>query len=436
MRYYLFFFFFILCLVSPGGARELEDRTNHVFGFIPKESQACKLCCVEPEVCEHTYLKPETCTHKSVKLESCKHDYVEILDATTICPDLRLEKPGPEEHHELKITLDRFELSDYPGWGKIHLFFAFSAQDQRSMHGQSLDKAHFEALKSGMTAMGREISGVEELESFYKKVEKAQQHSQPVQYARTHEIREGDGLATNGYPIFIGLRSGDEGAAFRVTVIHLKNDDDMDLAKKVTDNVKEGLNLLGPAGSLISTVTGHVQGIVQHIKNRNRNRIIQDVFLGLDHSELNTRAKLAEGSYIVVQIDHDPSLWNWDQWVFDRKNGQVVRKGVDRPVSEYASDMKGNTKKKFLRKMDFNYMVFGVSKMRPNQLTELGLKAGTQAESKSVDSVVAELKKMRKPYKVVTIDDSSISREWIRYKGVTYQDFGKVLRLLKLEKEK
>jgi hypothetical protein len=52
---------------------------------------------------------------------------------------------------------------------------------------------------------------------------------------------------------------------------------------------------------------------------------VQDFYLGLDFSNITTRARLAEGSYIAVQISESMKLaWDWDEWVYDPSSGQVV----------------------------------------------------------------------------------------------------------------
>ena len=47
--------------------------------------------------------------------------------------------------------------------------------------------------------------------------------------------------------------------------------------------------------------------------------------MGLDFSQIATRAPLAEGSYIAVQIpESQQRLWEWEDWLYDPKTGQIV----------------------------------------------------------------------------------------------------------------
>ncbi len=59
--------------------------------------------------------------------------------------------------------------------------------------------------------------------------------------------------------------------------------------------------------------------------NRHKNEPVQDFYMGLDFSHIATRARLAEGSYIAVQIPENKSrLWEWEDWLYDPKTGQIV----------------------------------------------------------------------------------------------------------------
>ncbi len=68
--------------------------------------------------------------------------------------------------------------------------------------------------------------------------------------------------------------------------------------------------------------------------------------MGLDFSTVSTRARLAEGSYLAVQIpEADQASWDWGLWKYNPISGAVVG---------------ANDHKHILR---YNYVVFGVSKM-------------------------------------------------------------------------
>jgi hypothetical protein len=71
---------------------------------------------------------------------------------------------------------------------------------------------------------------------------------------------------------------------------------------------------------------------------------VQEFYLGLDFSPVVTGARLAQGSYVVVQIpDRLERVWDWTQWVYDTRTGQIVNRDDRRTL------------------IPFNYVVFGVS---------------------------------------------------------------------------
>ncbi len=67
--------------------------------------------------------------------------------------------------------------------------------------------------------------------------------------------------------------------------------------------------------------------------------------MGLDFSSDPAGARLAEGSYLAVQVPQTSLLiWDWNEWVFNRDNGQVVKKSDPTQLIPY------------------NYIIFGVTK--------------------------------------------------------------------------
>ena len=66
-------------------------------------------------------------------------------------------------------------------------------------------------------------------------------------------------------------------------------------------------------------------GLTQTIATRNRNVPVQEADLGLDFSQIPLRPKLAEGSYIAVQIPQsDQAVWDWADWRYNPANGHLV----------------------------------------------------------------------------------------------------------------
>jgi hypothetical protein len=226
-------------------------------------------------------------------------DELPILMAGKIVADETLRKS------RIKITLDRLRIADYPGGGMHHVLFDFYAQNQSE-------------------------SGVEQLH-----------------FNSTFRAQEGEQAGVVGFPIFVGLNVGDQGVAFRCFTVNVKNDNDESfLAFLESDTFRSGLKLANTAQPALAPLSEMAFALTKAIAQRNRNVPVQDFYLGLDFSNIATRAKLAEGSYIAVQIPETmETLWNWSDWVFHTGSGQVVRSGASKELIPY------------------NYAVFSISRM-------------------------------------------------------------------------
>jgi hypothetical protein len=207
----------------------------------------------------------------------------------------------------LKITLDRMRVAAYPGGGMHRVLFDFYAQNQ--VPGRAED-IHFNA---------------------------------------TYRIREGEQAAILGFPIFIGLNVGNEGVSFRCFTVNVKNDDDeafLDLLE--SDVFKAGLRLGTTAQPALAPLSGLALGLTKTLAARHRNVPVQDFFLGLDFSNIPLRGRLAEGSYLAVQIpDAQEASWDWNAWVYIPARGQVVSQ----------ADPK--------KPIPYNYLVFSISRCEP-----------------------------------------------------------------------
>lgn len=221
-----------------------------------------------------------------------------IQHAGNILADTTLKKD------RIKIALDRLRVADYPGGGTHRILFDFYAQNQVPCNVEHL---HFNA---------------------------------------TFRIREGEQAAILGYPIFVGLNVDVEGVAFKCFTVNVKNDaDEAFLGFLDSDVFKGGLKLATTIQPAISLFSETALGLTKAIAKRNRNVPVQDFYMGLDFSNIPTGARLAEGSYLAVQIPESfQTIWNWNDWVYNPNNGQVVSR--DKPA----------------RLIPYNYLIFSVSR--------------------------------------------------------------------------
>jgi hypothetical protein len=210
------------------------------------------------------------------------------------------------KNSRLRITLNRLRIADYPGRGMHRVLFDFYARNQL-------------------------LDQVEE-----------------VHFNSTFRVQEGQAAAVVGYPIFNGLNVGVDGVAFRCFTVNVKNDVDeafLDLLE--SDVVNGGLELATVAQPSLRPFVKIAHGLTIAIGKRNRNVPVQDIYLGLDFGGTTMGARLALGDYIAVQIPEDLVVgWDWNEWVYDPGNGQIVLKADP------------------TRLIPYNYLVFGIGRHR------------------------------------------------------------------------
>ncbi len=208
------------------------------------------------------------------------------------------------KHARIKITLSRLRVASYPGGGMHRVLLHFFAQNQLP---HSKEDLHFNA---------------------------------------TYRVREGEHAGLHGYPIFIGLHVGDEGLSFRCRTINVSNDQDEAFLNFLESDVfKAGLKLVNTAQPVIAPFSELGFGLAKMIATRNRNVSVQDFDLGLDFSTIAMHGRLAEGSYLAVQIPENlQASWNWNEWIYHPGIDQVVQRIDPQQLIPY------------------NYLVFSISR--------------------------------------------------------------------------
>jgi hypothetical protein len=204
---------------------------------------------------------------------------------------------------QLKVTLDRLRVADYPGHGIHHILFDFAVQNQ------------------------------------------TEQGPEPVHFNAAYRVAEGDHAAVFGRPVFVGLHVGGEGLLLQCATVNVKNEsDEAFLGFLDNDAFKTGLQLATTAQPALAPLSVMAVSLTKAIAARNRNVTVQTIELGLDFSRVSTRPHLAQGSYLVVQVPEPMAqVWRWADWVFDTAAGMVARRDDGSPIP-------------------YNYLVLGVSR--------------------------------------------------------------------------
>ena len=159
---------------------------------------------------------------------------------------------------------------------------------------------------------------------------------------------EGERAAVLGRPIFIGLQVGGEGIFLQLATINVLNEGDEKLLDFLdSDAFTSGLQLLATAQPALAPLSALALGLTETIASRSRNVPVQTVDLGLDFSHIAPRPRLAEGSYIAVQIPETlRTVWDWQDWGYDPASGTIV--GIGQPG----------------KLIPYNYIVISISRYR------------------------------------------------------------------------
>jgi hypothetical protein len=156
-----------------------------------------------------------------------------------------------------------------------------------------------------------------------------------VTFSQVYRVQGGNSAGIVGYPIFIGLNLGSQGLAFEFSTINVKNDEDEAVLQTIESDVfKNGLQLLTTSQPAIAPFTTMSLGLVKYLAKKNKNVPVQNLYLGLDFDDGGMGARLAEGSYIAVQVPKDNTI-DWEQWVYQPTIGAIVKKDDNNTVLKY-----------------------------------------------------------------------------------------------------
>lgn len=210
---------------------------------------------------------------------------LDIKDAGAIDPDKKLK------NSRINIHLDRFRVWKYPGRfpyrsGEHRVLINFVAQNQ---------------LPGNLQA-------------------------EPISFSQTYQVNDGEFAGVQGYPIFIGLNVGKQGALFEICTINVMDSTDETLLKILDSPVfRIGLNLLTIVQPVLKPFTEIAGGIAKIFAERKKNVAVQKFYLGLDFTRGSAGAALAQGEYIAVQVPSITAI-NWDDWVWNTHIGAIVHK--------------------------------------------------------------------------------------------------------------
>jgi len=218
--------------------------------------------------------------HAFGHIENGPLEMLPIIQAGQVEPDLTLK------NERIKISLGRLVAVDYPGAGKHVVLCDFYAQHQLP---KEVEHLHYNTLV---------------------------------------RVSEGQDAGVLNYPLFVGLKVGNEGVVFKGMTVNVKNvEDEAMLGFLESETFRTGLQLLNAVQPALAPFSVMAVSLTKAIAQRNRNVAVQEFQMGLDFVKQPYGACLREGAYVAVQIPKQLSqTWDWHDWTFDYKRGQVVKR--------------------------------------------------------------------------------------------------------------
>ncbi|WP_428002245.1 hypothetical protein [Acidovorax sp.] len=170
-----------------------------------------------------------------------------------------------------------------------------------------------------------------------------------LRMALRFKSRDGTLASVVGVPIFLGLTVGENGIEFEGRTVNVGSSTDEALLGALdSEAFKNGLALVNNLQPGLKPFVSLMQCAVKGVANRLRNVQVHHFNLGLDFSADSIAARLNLGSYVIVQTNE--TQWNWNDFEWDMGSMSVRAKNPS-------------------RKIDFNYLVIGISPYTPTPAT-------------------------------------------------------------------
>ncbi len=146
-----------------------------------------------------------------------------------------------------------------------------------------------------------------------------------VAFNQVYKARTGQDAAVQGYPMFIGLNVGANGVTISCQTVNVGNSSDQQVVDILDSKATtSGLQLLKTAQPAIAPFVETARSLCLVMANRSKNVPVQEFMLGLDFDTGAPGARLAVGSYVVVQVERADEI-EWKDWKFDSETGTIVR---------------------------------------------------------------------------------------------------------------
>lgn len=195
----------------------------------------------------------------------------------------------------VKITLERFYVCAYPGFGKHHILCEYWGKNQvKSEKGKKTN-------------------------------------SEEMRFALNVHANDNAAAGVQGQPLFLGVAVGKDGLSFEGRAVNVASKANETMLKVFNHSaVKNGLTLMTSVQPALKPFVGLAGALVNTTVESSKNVQVHEFFLGLDFSKNTTSAKLRLGSYIVVQTDNS---WDWANYEWSGDDNLLMEKNTGKAVN-------------------------------------------------------------------------------------------------------
>lgn len=134
-----------------------------------------------------------------------------------------------------------------------------------------------------------------------------------------------ESLGAQNITLFDGYTVSPGGLTIDCKTVNVSNQEDQALMSMLNDPAfSKGLEFLSTAQPAMGPLVALTTGLFKFLLRRNENRIVQDFLFGLSFTSDKLALKMAEGSYVIIQIPKDHIDFKLTDIQFEPETGQLI----------------------------------------------------------------------------------------------------------------
>ncbi len=152
-----------------------------------------------------------------------------------------------------------------------------------------------------------------------------------------------ENLGAQNITLFEGYTIDSSGLTIDCKTVNVSNQEDQALMSMLNDPAySKGLEFLSTAQPVLGPLVALTTGIFKFLLRRNENRLVQDFLFGLSFTSDDLALKLAEGSYVIIQIPKDNIDFKLTDVRLETETGRLINNATG-------------------KKLEANHIILGIS---------------------------------------------------------------------------